>query len=115
IERSATPVEMHIRLRRKSAMAEHERLAQAALARAGNADRGRQVFLNTEKSLCLKCHRVGEQGERIGPELTGVGSRFSRIHVIESILEPSRTIAPSFGTYVIELKNGKTLNGVKLV
>ena len=55
-----------------------------------------------------------EQGERIGPELTGVGSRFARIYLVESILEPSRTIAPSFGTLVLTLKNGKTLTGVKV-
>ncbi len=67
-----------------------------------------------EKSLCLKCHHLGGQGERIGPELTGVGSRFSRIHIVESILEPSRTIAPSFGTLVLTLKSGKTLTGVKI-
>jgi putative heme-binding domain-containing protein len=62
----------------------------------------------------LKCHRLGEQGERIGPELTGVGGRFSRIHIVESILEPSRTIAPSFMTLMLVLKNGKTLSGVKV-
>jgi putative heme-binding domain-containing protein len=101
-----------LRFRRKSATIEHERLTQAALARAGNADRGRQAFLNAEKSLCVKCHRVGGEGERIGPELTGVGSRFSRIYIIESILEPGRTVAPSFGTTVMRLKNGQTLSGV---
>ena len=67
-----------------------------------------------EKSQCLKCHRLGEQGERIGPELTGVGGRFSRIYIVESILEPSRTIAPSFTTWLLVLKNGKTLTGVKV-
>jgi putative heme-binding domain-containing protein len=113
IMRPVAPVEVHLRLRRKSATIEHERLSQAALARAGNADRGRQILLNTEKSQCLKCHRVGEQGERTGPELTGVGSRFSRIYIVESILEPSRTIAPSFGTLSVLLKNGQTLSGVK--
>jgi putative heme-binding domain-containing protein len=35
-------------------------------------------------------------------------------HETHSILEPSRTIAPSFGTFVVTLKSGKTLNGVKL-
>src|SRR5207237_6067245 len=75
---------------------------------------GRALFLNAEKSQCLKCHRLGDQGERIGPELTGVGSRFSRIYVVESILEPSRAIAPSFGTMIVSLKNGKDLSGVKV-
>ena len=107
-------VEFHLHFRRKSAKAEHEKLTQAALSRAGNAERGRKVFLDKEKSQCLKCHQLGAQGERIGPELTGVGARFSRIYLVESILEPSRAIAPSFETLVVTLKNGKTVNGIKV-
>jgi putative heme-binding domain-containing protein len=108
------PVEFHLRFRRKSATAEHERLAQAAIARSGNVERGRQVLLNLEKSQCLKCHRLGDQGERTGPELTGLGSRFSRIYIAESILEPSRTIAPSFGTLGLLLSDGRPLSGIKI-
>jgi putative membrane-bound dehydrogenase-like protein len=111
---SSAAVEFHLRFRRKSTTAEHERLTQAALARAGDPQRGRKLFFDVEKSQCLKCHRLGEQGERIGPELTGVGGRFSRIYIVESILEPSRTIAPSFATLMLVLKNGKTLTGVKV-
>jgi putative heme-binding domain-containing protein len=111
---SRAPLEFHLRFRRKSTTAEHERLTQAALARAGDPLRGRKLFFDVEKSQCLKCHRLGEQGERVGPELTGVGGRFSRIYVVESILEPSRTIAPSFATSILVLKNGKTLTGVKV-
>jgi putative heme-binding domain-containing protein len=107
-------VEFGLHFRRKSSKAEHEKLSLAALSRAGNAERGRKIFFDKEKAQCIKCHRMDDQGERIGPELTGVGARFSRIHIIESILEPSRTIAPSFGTYAIALKSGKTLSGVKL-
>jgi putative membrane-bound dehydrogenase-like protein len=111
---ASAATEFHLRFRRKSASAELERLTQAALTRNGNAERGRKLFFDVEKSLCMKCHRLGDQGERIGPELTGVGSRFSRIYIVESILEPSRTIAPSFGTFVVSLKNGKVLTGVKV-
>jgi putative membrane-bound dehydrogenase-like protein len=106
--------EFQLRFRRKSATAEQERLALAALSRAGNPDRGRQVFLNAEKSLCLKCHRVGDQGERVGPELTGLGSRFSKVAIIESILEPSRVVSPSFETIGVTLTNGKVLSGIKV-
>jgi putative membrane-bound dehydrogenase-like protein len=105
--------EFQLRFRRKSARPEHERLARAALSRAGNPANGRQVFLNAEKSQCVKCHRVGELGERIGPELTGLGSRFAKVYIIESILEPSRTIAPSFETLALVLKNGRVLHGIK--
>jgi putative heme-binding domain-containing protein len=106
--------ELQVRFRRVSAKAEHERLTHLALTRTGDPERGRKVFLDAEKSQCLKCHRLGDQGERIGPELTGVGSRFSRIHIVESILEPSRAIAPSFETLVVTLKNGKLVTGVKV-
>jgi putative heme-binding domain-containing protein len=111
---SRAAIEFYLHFRRKSTTAELEQLTQAALARAGNSERGRRLFFDVEKSQCLKCHRLGEQGERIGPELTEVGGRFSRIYIIESILEPSRTIASSFATVVLELKNGKTLTGVKV-
>jgi putative membrane-bound dehydrogenase-like protein len=100
------------RLRRKSAAPERERLALAALSRAGNPEAGRQIFFNAEKSLCIKCHRVGDKGERVGPELTGLGSRFAKAYIVESILEPSRAIAPSFETVVLALKNGKLVSGI---
>jgi putative membrane-bound dehydrogenase-like protein len=104
--------EFHLRVRRKSSEAERERLIEAALTRRGNADRGRKVFFDVEKALCSKCHRIGEQGERIGPELTGVGSRFSRVYLTESILEPSRTIAPSYESVLLGLRDGRLLTGL---
>jgi putative membrane-bound dehydrogenase-like protein len=106
--------EFSLRFRRKSATAGQERLARAALSRAGNPENGRKVFLAVEKSLCLKCHRVSGQGEQVGPDLTGLGSRFSKAYIIESILEPSRTVSPSFESTLVELKSGKVLAGIKV-
>jgi putative membrane-bound dehydrogenase-like protein len=104
----------HLRFRPKLPAAEQERLVQAALARPGNVERGRQLFFDAEKSQCIKCHCLGDVGERIGPELTGVGSRFSRIHIIESILEPSRTLAPSYESVLVALKDGRILTGLRV-
>src|SRR5262249_33729382 len=106
--------EFQLRCRRKGATTDHERLTRSALSRAGDPERGRQVFLNAEKAQCIKCHRVGEQGERVGPELTGLGSRFSKVYIVESMREPTRTIAPSFDTLRVGLKDGRTLSGVKV-
>ena len=80
----------------------------------GSALRGREVFFESEKSQCIKCHRLGEKGGRIGPDLTGIGSRFSKIHLVESLLQPSRTIAPSYATLTVALSSGRVLSGVKV-
>jgi len=104
----------HLRFRTKSSKADHERLVKLALNGRGSVPRGREVFLQAEKSQCVKCHRIGEKGARIGPDLTGIGSRFSKIHLVESLLEPSRTIAPSYATYTVALASGRVLSGVKV-
>jgi putative heme-binding domain-containing protein len=103
-----------LRFRRKCSDAEREQLMQAALSRSGNAAWGRKLFFQVEKSQCLKCHRMADRGEAIGPELTGVGGRFSRVHIIESILEPSRTIAPSFQSVEFLLRDGTELSGIQI-
>lgn len=105
---------LQVRFRPLSSSAEHERLTQYLLQNAGNVDRGRELFSNADKSLCLKCHRMGDQGGQIGPNLTGVGDRYSRIHLIESILEPSRAIAPSYETISVELSSGQVASGVRV-
>jgi putative heme-binding domain-containing protein len=106
--------EFHLRFRRKSTQREHEQLIQAALSRAGNIERGRKVFLNTQRTQCLKCHQLETQGERIGPELTGIGSRFPKMYLIESILEPNRTVHPGYQSLTVGLTDGRTLTGVKI-
>jgi putative membrane-bound dehydrogenase-like protein len=103
-----------LRFRHKSSKVEHEKLTSQLLSSRGNLDRGREVFRNADKSQCVRCHRIGADGPRIGPDLAGIGSRFSRIHLIESILQPSRTIAPSYSTHSIVLTDGRVLSGVKI-
>jgi putative membrane-bound dehydrogenase-like protein len=104
----------HLRFRQLGSSAEHERMTQFVLQNAGDASRGRELFLNSERTLCVKCHRLDGQGGTIGPDLTGIGGRFSRIHLIESVLEPSRTIAPSYETLTVALSDGRVVTGVKV-
>jgi putative heme-binding domain-containing protein len=108
------PPEIDTGFQRKSAPPRHGHLSQLALADGGNPVRGREIYLNAEKAGCIKCHRLGDQGSAIGPDLTGAGRRFSRIHIIESILEPSRAIAPAFRNLSVRLKDGQELTGVRV-
>ena len=57
------------------------------------------------------CHRMGEEGGSVGPELTAVSSRFSRRDILESILEPSKVISEQYANTDITLNNGSTVSG----
>ena len=46
-----------------------------AEASAGNPEIGEKVFA---KAQCINCHRYGERGESLGPDLTTVSQRFQR-------------------------------------
>jgi putative membrane-bound dehydrogenase-like protein len=111
---SEADLRFHLRFRRRSSSAKQEQLTQAALSGQGNADRGRRLFFNPERSQCLACHQLGDQGGKIGPELTGVGGRFSRIYLIESILDPNANVTPGFKTLIVTTKSGAPLVGAKV-
>jgi putative heme-binding domain-containing protein len=79
---------------------------------SGDADRGRRLFLETAGVNCKNCHTYAGQGTAVGPDLTGIGQRWSRAQLLESILEPSRTIDPKFLTYVVETADGQVHTGL---
>ena len=75
---------------------------------------GRRQFFHVNGAGCYKCHRVGGRGGQVGPDLTVIARTMDRKKLAESVLEPSREISPQFTTWVIELKNGKTVTGLLL-
>ena len=111
---SRKPARFHVRFRRRSSLAEQEALIQNVLGRKGEVELGRELFFGSEVTLCALCHKHNGEGGRIGPDLSGAGNRFSRVYLIESILEPSRAFAPSFESKVVQLADGQTFFGVKV-
>jgi putative heme-binding domain-containing protein len=85
--------------------------ASQLLAMAGDATRGRDVFRTTSLQ-CVQCHRVGDAGGKVGPELTQIGKKYSRAELLENILEPSKKVDPAFVTHVIETEEGQFYTGV---
>jgi putative heme-binding domain-containing protein len=78
----------------------------------GDAARGRDVFgLNNAQGLCARCHRIGNQGTEFGPDLSHIATKYSRADLLDNILNPSKTIAPGFATYVVRTNNGDTFSG----
>jgi putative membrane-bound dehydrogenase-like protein len=79
---------------------------------AGDAARGKKLFLDVKGLACVKCHALGGEGGRVGPDLAGIALKYKREDLMTSVLEPSKTIAQGYETIVLTLANGKTLTGV---
>jgi putative heme-binding domain-containing protein len=62
-------------------------------------------------ALCLRCHRVGNEGGRVGPDLTNIGKRFDDRALLESILDPSKVIDPKYRHTAYLLDDGKVVHG----
>jgi putative heme-binding domain-containing protein len=84
----------------------------AILALPGNASRGREIFADNQAVQCKSCHKAGDVGETVGPELTRIGAKYSKPAMLEQILEPSKTIEPQYGAYLLETKDGRVLTGL---
>lgn len=83
-----------------------------ALPMAGDsAERGRQIFFSAA-SLCSTCHMAEGRGAATGPALGALAHTAGRPKVIQSILEPSREIAPLYVTKTVTLKDGTIVSGV---
>lgn len=80
-------------------------------AMPGDAARGRAVFFSPEKAECSRCHRVGEEGKEVGPNLTQIGAKYGREGLLESILNPSAAIAHEYQVYIVETGNDGFLTG----
>ncbi|MBI3468155.1 MAG: PQQ-dependent sugar dehydrogenase [Planctomycetes bacterium] len=81
------------------------------LALLGDAERGKALFLS-EGVQCRNCHRLGEQGQVLGPDLTQIGRKFTKQQLLESMLDPSKAIDPQFVTYLVETTDGRVLTGL---
>jgi quinoprotein glucose dehydrogenase len=78
----------------------------------GDAERGRDLFLNKTELSCVRCHQLNKVGGEVGPELAGIGGKQKRDYLLESIVTPDKQIAKGFDTVVLELKKGTTVTGV---
>ncbi len=73
---------------------------------AGDAARGKIVF---ERRSCHRCH--GATG-RLGPDLAGAASRFSREDLLAAIYDPNRDVSPLYQTTQITTRGGQTHFGL---
>ncbi len=75
----------------------------------GKAERGAPVF----KEQCAVCHKLFNEGEAIGPDLTGV-ERGNLEFLLTSMVDPSATIRKEYQAQSVALTDGRVLNGLVL-
>jgi putative heme-binding domain-containing protein len=89
-----------------------EFLEKSPEGRSGDVARGKAVFI---KANCAKCHKYGDFGEGVGPDLTALSKRFKRADVLESIIYPSKVISDQYRSVLITTTGGQQVNGLAAV
>lgn len=72
----------------------------------GDRQQGEILF---RRLSCIKCHAGSGP---LGPSLIGVHKRFSTEDLVRAIVEPSRDVAPTYQTWQVVTRDGKTFSGI---
>ncbi len=75
--------------------------------RSGDVDAGREMF----KKHCAACHKHGELGKNIGPNLTGMAVH-PKAELLTHIIDPSRSVEGNFRMYTVLTESGRVLSGM---
>ena len=64
-------------------------------------------------SSCVACHKLGGEGQQVGPELTKLETdKRNPEHILRSLINPSEKIDEKFQQYQFFLDSGKTITGM---
>ena len=80
---------------------------QDVLTLDGDIARGQAVF----KKICSTCHRVGNIGQQVAPDLASVKNK-SDADLLVAILDPNREAQPNFNVYTVVTDQGRVFNGI---
>ena len=78
------------------------------LAAGRNRQRGRDIYAAAQ---CAACHRLEGQAGAVGPDLAGVGSRYSAADLVKSLTEPSAVISEQYQASQLRTKDGREFVG----
>jgi len=82
--------------------------AALLLAQAGDAVKGKELV---ESNGCYNCHRIGDTGSRVGPNLSNIGDRRAPERLQRSLLAPDEEVLPENRYVSVTLKDGTTVRG----
>ncbi|MGC3944051.1 MAG: c-type cytochrome [Chryseolinea sp.] len=73
-----------------------------------NFEKGKMMFA---AGRCSSCHAMRGEGGSIGPDLTQLGTRFSPKDMLESIIEPNKSVSDQYAATVFTMKDGSSILG----
>jgi putative heme-binding domain-containing protein len=85
---------------------------QAEVMKTASPERGAAVLA---KVRCLDCHKFGDKGQGLGPDLSTVNSRFQPADILESIVLPSKVISDQYKPITVAIEDGRVLSGMPIV
>ncbi|MBL7872872.1 MAG: HEAT repeat domain-containing protein [Cyclobacteriaceae bacterium] len=77
----------------------------------GNRGRGQGYFFWNSAGQCVRCHSIGDQGGKVGPALTTIGTQLTREQLLQALVDPSARLSPGFGMVKLTLKDGQQVTG----
>lgn len=79
--------------------------------KVGDPERGRAIY-HRKTLLCSTCHLIDNQGGRLGPDLSTVGSYMTPESLLESLLNPSTSIKQGYETVLVTTKDKSIVAGL---
>lgn len=80
---------------------------RSVLTLEGDAKRGVEIF----RKSCAVCHRLGDIGNAVGPDLASLGDK-SPPSLLIAILDPNRAVEARYVGYTATTKGGRSFSGV---
>ena len=77
------------------------------LAKTGDVAAGKAAFVKH----CAKCHKHGDEGQVIGPDLTGFAVH-PKEEILIAVMDPSRSVEGNFRAYTAKLADGRVVTGL---
>ncbi len=78
----------------------------------GDIEKGAKIFWGKTEVSCVRCHRIGGTGGKVGPYLSAIGKTHDRRYILEAIVEPGKQIAVGHAQVVVLTDEGMMYTGV---
>ncbi|MDF1754123.1 MAG: PQQ-dependent sugar dehydrogenase [Verrucomicrobiales bacterium] len=87
--------------------------SEVLLTLKGDVENGARLLSPSGKLAgCFACHLVKGAGRELGPDLSEIGQRLNRKQLLESLIAPSKVIAPEYRLTTIGTRDGNLHAGL---